>query len=64
MKELNITLTEVKSYRATVACSEDDTELVYTGQALMVNPPLYVHICSTCGAEFRLGNTYPRIEWQ
>ena len=47
-------------------CMENDGKcpgrMQFTGQSLMMSPPLYVHVCSRCSTRVDLDAIYPKIE--
>lgn len=50
-------------YEEKLPCQEDycDGFLVATGEANMTNPPIFFHVCNSCGAPARVrGASFPR----
>lgn len=56
----------VKAIRVRLICKTEKcgNEMLFTGTALMCNPPLYPHKCPKCGRTENVHVIYPYIEWE
>jgi len=43
-------------------CDKCGGEILPTGTALMSNPPIYPHVCTTCGNTEQVNKIYPYTE--
>lgn len=57
-------MTEVKAYRVDMYCPNDGEVLSSLGYSHPMSPPVYPHICRTCGHRVSLDGLYPKIEYR
>ena len=62
-------LQEVKVFRVNYRCNECGEDLIYSGSALLMAPPLYMHYCKNeeCGSlykEVTLREKYPTLRYE
>lgn len=54
---------KVVPYKVYLECTNCGKNMEFTGSALLCSPPLYKHICKSCGETTNTRKQYPTIEY-